>query len=320
MSEKTRKLAAGGKNRPSEATNGAAAPAPAEKDTAARRGADSQGAEAAGNAPPKESPPASPPRRQVKAKARITAKVAPAGNTPGNGKKPAKSESETDKDASEISLQFSSPSSDPPAQRGLKPDPEKVRRARQESQLKLPESAPASRRAATTASASATIAGAENGDTAMSSDSEQQMAIPAAARLSGAIKSTRPTNQRLFRRHRRGLSLTMGLLVVTGIVWWSGAFQKRTDLANTTDPAEIAEPTPLETAAARPNDEEVRSETEKLLSDLGLFTQSANEGSDDNLEAAIRNYQAMAGLPVNGEPSYDLLMDLRAVASAIGTR
>jgi len=315
MSEKNRNSTAGSENRPRDRKVGAAAPAAAGKDTSAREGQDSQAAETPGKAGPEGSPPASAPKPKVTPTTRITARVVPADKTPGNGTKPAKSGATPGKDASGTGLQFSNPSSDPPARRGLKPDPEKVRRARQESQLKKPESAPASRRTA----ASASTAEAEKSDAAMPPESEQQTGIPAAARLSGAIKPTRPTNQRLFRRHRRGLSVAVGLLIAVGVVWWSGAFQKRTDLANTSDPAEIAEPAALETAAARPNDEEVRNETAKLLSDLGLFTSSTDGKSDEVLKAAIRDYQAMAGLPVNGEPSYDLLMDLRAVASAIGT-
>lgn len=299
-----------------DTSNGAAAPAATAKDVAA----DSKGEKKPEKALSANSPPTGEPKRQKKTESKTTVKAATAGQKPGNGTNSPDGGAKSGKGKAAIGLQFSSPSADPPARRGLKPDPEKVRRARQESQLKKPESAPANRRAAATATtASAETAGAEKTDAPASADTEQPTGIPAAARLSGAIKTTRPTNQRLSRRHRRGLSVAASVLIACGVVWWSGAFQKRTDLANSTDPAETSEPAALETAAARPNDEEVRSETEKLLADLGLFTRSTDGESDEVLRAAIRDYQAMAGLPVNGEPSYDLLMDLRAVASAIAT-
>ena len=317
MSEESRDLTPGGQDSPRDKTNGAAGPANAGNDAAANVAKDSKAKETPVMASSKRSPPTSGSKRPRRAKSKVTVKAATTVWKTGEGTSAAEGGHKSGKVKAAIGLQFSSPSADPPTRRDLKPDPEKVRRARRESQLKTPESAPASRRAA--AAAAEATDGADMSDAAAPPDSEQPSGIPSAARLSGAIKPTRPINQRLFRRHRRGLSIAASLLVVSGIVWWSGAFQQRTDLANLPDPTEVTEPAVLETAAAKPNDEEVRRETEKLLADVGLITPSPGGQSEESLRAAIRDYQSMAGLPVDGEPSYDLLIDLRAVANAIAT-
>ncbi|MEX0808366.1 MAG: peptidoglycan-binding domain-containing protein [Dongiaceae bacterium] len=58
-------------------------------------------------------------------------------------------------------------------------------------------------------------------------------------------------------------------------------------------------------------------ETEMLLDELGLMPGRIDGELDPVTVDSIRLYQESAGLPVTGEPSRDLLEDMRAVAAEI---
>ena len=55
-----------------------------------------------------------------------------------------------------------------------------------------------------------------------------------------------------------------------------------------------------------------------MLGAIGLDGGPETGDVSETLRAAIRDYQSMAGLPVDGEPSPALLAELRAVAALYG--
>ena len=59
--------------------------------------------------------------------------------------------------------------------------------------------------------------------------------------------------------------------------------------------------------------EDIR-ELEQLLSRLELAPGDVDGVVDDRTRAAVRQFQEFAGLPVDGEPSPELLEELREVA------
>ena len=56
-------------------------------------------------------------------------------------------------------------------------------------------------------------------------------------------------------------------------------------------------------------------EIKQLLAKLDLGPGPIDGTLDPTTEAAIRSYQQMAGMPVDGQPSQELLQDLRAVVA-----
>jgi len=58
------------------------------------------------------------------------------------------------------------------------------------------------------------------------------------------------------------------------------------------------------------------AELQTLLRKLALLQGAADGNMGPATRTAIRQYQTMAGLPANGEPSFDLLQELREVAGA----
>ncbi len=59
------------------------------------------------------------------------------------------------------------------------------------------------------------------------------------------------------------------------------------------------------------------AETERLLARLDLAPSRADGIIDQKIQAAIRLYQEIAGLPVDGEPSRAILADLREVVQIL---
>jgi peptidoglycan hydrolase-like protein with peptidoglycan-binding domain len=71
------------------------------------------------------------------------------------------------------------------------------------------------------------------------------------------------------------------------------------------------------TGAAQPASDKAAmvQEIKQLLAKLDLGPGPIDGTLDPTTEAAIRSYQQMAGIPVDGQPSQELLQDLRAVVA-----
>ncbi|HEY2112635.1 MAG TPA: peptidoglycan-binding domain-containing protein, partial [Dongiaceae bacterium] len=67
--------------------------------------------------------------------------------------------------------------------------------------------------------------------------------------------------------------------------------------------------------AAAPGDAAMVQEIKQLLTRLDLSPGPIDGNLDQATQDAIRSYQAMAGEPVDGQPSQALLQDLRAVVA-----
>jgi TPR repeat protein len=79
-----------------------------------------------------------------------------------------------------------------------------------------------------------------------------------------------------------------------------------------------APPGPASTPPAdKPLDRAAIVEIQKLLAALKLYTGAADGTTGSKTEQAIRDYQAMAGLPVDGKATPELLTSLRDVAGAV---
>jgi hypothetical protein len=130
----------------------------------------------------------------------------------------------------------------------------------------------------------------------------------AADRLGGLAATDRPIASR---DNARGGGMLLWLLLVAllGAAGW--ALHRWTDL----DDALL---TWLDPAAARTRESvDLVYETEMLLDRLGLMPGRIDGEIDPVTVDSIRLYQESAGLPVTGEPSLDLLEDMRAVAAAL---
>jgi len=96
--------------------------------------------------------------------------------------------------------------------------------------------------------------------------------------------------------------------------WTDGAFFPRTSTntatATTANTGGIAPPAPM------PADNGAMiTEIKQLLAKLDLAPGPIDGNMDAATENAIRSYQQMAGMPVDGQPSEALLLDLRAVVA-----
>jgi len=102
----------------------------------------------------------------------------------------------------------------------------------------------------------------------------------------------------------RGLLLVLLLLMLVGaaLYWW---------LRPTSAPEAPQAPPAAEL------DLEARTEIEQLLSNMAIDPGPVDGVVDEQTRAAIRTYQEIGGLPVDGEPSAALLKELREVADEL---
>jgi hypothetical protein len=131
-----------------------------------------------------------------------------------------------------------------------------------------------------------------------------------ADRLGGLAAADRPVASRDIAR-RSGVLLWLLLAVMLAAAGW--AIQAWTDLDDTLLTLFAPAPTPARESV------DLVYETEMLLDELGLMPGRIDGELDPVTVDSIRFYQESAGLPVTGEPSHDLLEDMRAVAAELGT-
>ena len=133
-------------------------------------------------------------------------------------------------------------------------------------------------------------------------------ARPAPDRLGGLAAMDR---QIASRDNARGGGMLLWLLLVASIGAAGWAVHRWTDL----DDGLVAWLDPAVTPTRESVD--LVYETEILLDRLGLMPGRIDGEIDPVTVDSIRLYQESAGLPVTGEPSHDLLEDMRAVAAAL---
>lgn len=131
--------------------------------------------------------------------------------------------------------------------------------------------------------------------------------IVPAERLGGLAAADRPVASR---DNARGGGPLLWLLLVAMIAAAGWAVHAWTDL----DDSLLAL---LNPAAPGLESVDLVYETEMLLDELGLMPGRIDGEMDPVTVDSIRLYQESAGLPVTGEPSRDLLEDMRAVAAEI---
>jgi hypothetical protein len=143
------------------------------------------------------------------------------------------------------------------------------------------------------------------------------------------------------RRRRGWVGLVVLLLLVGGGVWlWrqgqlepiiapvrtliakvmpgtapSAAVSQASAHVTTTAPATTSTASIVAAAQPAPDKAAMIQEIKQLLAKLDLGPGSIDGTLDPTTVDAIRSYQQMAGLPVNGQPSQELLQDLRAVVA-----
>lgn len=126
-------------------------------------------------------------------------------------------------------------------------------------------------------------------------------------RLAGLAASDRPVASR---DNARGGGAMFWLILVAVVAAGGWAVYAWTDL----DDSLLAL---LDPATPGLESVDLIYETERLLDQLGLMPGRIDGELDPVTVDSIRLYQESAGLPVTGEPSRDLLEDMRAVAAEI---